>query len=166
MTPLLRTVVDLLKLRLEADDQRRRHRQSCTSRPLPNEIRENEGGGEESEGYEKSADGARVTTAVFRDSNIREDNLASQKQDVGVSRPQELNSGASQGGAVEGVDEPEGAPERAPEESTFLLAFARRNVSIERVLREAEGLGLRWRIPSDFEPSSASENIYLMCLDR
>ncbi|CAN0283352.1 unnamed protein product [Ectocarpus fasciculatus] len=52
----------------------------------------------------------------------------------------------------------------APVESTFLLAFARRNISIERVLEEAESLGLAWRVPDDFEPASASENIYLMSL--
>lgn len=52
----------------------------------------------------------------------------------------------------------------APTESTFLLAFARRNISIERVLGEAESLGLAWRVPDDFEPASASENIYLMSL--
>lgn len=49
---------------------------------------------------------------------------------------------------------------------TFLLAFARRNVSIDRVLQEAEGLGLRWAVPDDFVPTSASENVYLMCLDN
>ncbi|CAM9523577.1 unnamed protein product [Scytosiphon promiscuus] len=51
-----------------------------------------------------------------------------------------------------------------PAVSTFLLAFARRNISIERVLEEAESLGLAWRLPDDFEPASASENVYLMTL--
>lgn len=51
-----------------------------------------------------------------------------------------------------------------PTVPTFLLAFARRNVSIERVLREAESLGLQWRLPDDFEPTSSSENVYLMHL--
>ncbi|CAN0383912.1 unnamed protein product [Pylaiella littoralis] len=51
-----------------------------------------------------------------------------------------------------------------PARSTFLLAFARRNISIERVLEEAESLGLSWTVPEDFEPASASENVYLMSL--
>lgn len=51
-----------------------------------------------------------------------------------------------------------------PAVSTFLLAFARRNISIERVLDEAESLGLAWRLPDDFEPASVSENVYLMTL--
>lgn len=51
-----------------------------------------------------------------------------------------------------------------PSSSTFVLAFARRHVSIDRVLAEAEELGLRWKIPEDFSPSSTSENIYFMWL--
>ncbi len=46
----------------------------------------------------------------------------------------------------------------------FLLAFARRNISIDRVLREAEDLGLAWWVPDDFEPETTSENVYLMSL--
>ena len=53
----------------------------------------------------------------------------------------------------------------SPSVPTFLLAFARRNVSIDRVLQEAENLGLRWVVPEDFVPSSALENVYLMSLD-
>lgn len=56
------------------------------------------------------------------------------------------------------------ASARCPTEATFLLGFARRNVSIDRVLEEAKSLGLRWRIPSDFEPTCATENIYIMSL--
>ncbi|CAM9688345.1 unnamed protein product [Laminaria digitata] len=55
-------------------------------------------------------------------------------------------------------------PPPPPSVSTFLLAFARRNISIDRVLDEADGLGLRWRVPENFTPTSSSENIYLMCL--
>lgn len=51
-----------------------------------------------------------------------------------------------------------------PSSSTFVLAFARRHVSIDRVLAEAEELGLRWKVPEDFSPTSSSENIYLMWL--
>lgn len=83
------------------------------------------------------------------------------------------NAGHEDVGAVDGASglssvppTPGGCSPAPPAESTFLLAFARRNVSIERVLREAEGLGLRWRVPENFEPTSSSENIYLMCLDR
>lgn len=57
-----------------------------------------------------------------------------------------------------------GLCEAPPSNSCFLLAFAKRHVSIDRVLTEAEGLGLKWKIPKDFTPTSTSENIYLMWL--
>lgn len=54
----------------------------------------------------------------------------------------------------------------SPTEAMFLLSFARRNVSIDRVLKEAETLGLKWWVPDDFQPVCTSENVYMMSLDR
>lgn len=124
MTPLLLTVVDILKLRQNAGDKPRRGR-------LP------------------------VAQQATREAGA---NGNAGHEDVGAV--------VGAGGLSSVPPSPRCCSPATPAESTFLLAFARRNVSIERVLREAEGLGLRWRVPENFEPTSSSENIYLMCLDR
>ncbi|CAM9674853.1 unnamed protein product [Chrysoparadoxa australica] len=50
------------------------------------------------------------------------------------------------------------------EGSIFLLAFARRNVSIDQVLEEASRRGLIWKEVDDFQPTHSTELIYQMSL--
>lgn len=109
MTPLLETVVDILKLR------------------------------------KKTADGSKLAE------DRREEHGEKYGDTSGMSRKNDGAGGAVSSACREG-------------EATFVLGFARRNVSIDRVLGEAERLGLVWWIPSDFVPSCQSENIYLMRL--
>lgn len=130
VSPLLHTVVDILRLRQENKGRRDREsgRRSSTSDEACNER--------------------------------------SQPHDIPAAadsppEKEEEDKVQCQGGEVLAPLPEQGGPGNR---STFLLAFARRNVSIERVLREAESLGLAWRVPDDFEPATASENIYLMSL--
>ncbi|CAM9972697.1 unnamed protein product [Ectocarpus sp. 8 AP-2014] len=128
VSPLLRTVVDILRLRAgERSDSK--HPDHCPS-PSP-------------------------AAAAPKDETEEQD--PPQPESSGPAPSSSLRFQASAPPAP-----PSLSP--APTESTFLLAFARRNISIERVLGEAESLGLAWRVPDDFEPASASENIYLMSL--
>ncbi|CAN0278706.1 unnamed protein product, partial [Ectocarpus sp. 4 AP-2014] len=128
VSPLLRTVVDILRLRAgERSDSK--HPDHCPS-PL-------------------------ATAAVPKDETEEQD--PPQPESSGPAPSSCLRCQASAPPVL-----PSLSP--APTESTFLLAFARRNISIERVLGEAESLGLAWRVPDDFEPATASENIYLMSL--
>ncbi|CBN76104.1 conserved unknown protein [Ectocarpus siliculosus] len=128
VSPLLRTVVDILRLRAgERSDSK--HPDHCPS-PSP---------------------------AAAAPKNENEEQDPPQPESPGPAPSSCLRRQASSPSAPPCLSP-------APTESTFLLAFARRNISIERVLGEAESLGLAWRVPDDFEPASASENIYLMSL--
>ncbi|CAM9435145.1 unnamed protein product [Ectocarpus sp. 13 AM-2016] len=128
VSPLLRTVVDILRLRAgERSDSK--HPNHCPS-PSP-------------------------AAAVPKGETEEQD--APQLESSGPASSSCLRCQASAPPAPSSLSP-------APTESTFLLAFARRNISIERVLGEAESLGLAWRVPDDFEPASVSENIYLMSL--
>jgi len=49
-------------------------------------------------------------------------------------------------------------------EPVFVLAFARRNVSIDSVLTEAENIGLTWKVAENFVPQNALESIYFISL--
>lgn len=131
MTPLLHTVVDILRLR--QTEQHERDRESGHSPSSDEACHEGTHHHHVLAAAEAPAEGENQDHQQRRE----------QEEEVFPSRPE-------QGG--------QGSP------SMFLLAFARRNVSIERVLREAESLGLAWTVPDDFEPATASENIYLMSL--
>lgn len=47
-------------------------------------------------------------------------------------------------------------------DAVFLLSFARRNVSIERVLEAATAAGLAWEADAGFECSAKGEHVYVM----
>lgn len=46
--------------------------------------------------------------------------------------------------------------------AVFLLSFARRNVSVERVLEAAAAAGLEWEADAGFECSAKGEHVYRM----
>jgi predicted nicotinamide N-methyase len=50
----------------------------------------------------------------------------------------------------------------APVEALFILSFARRNVSITRVLDAASSMGLDCRVDEGFSCSSPGEHVYLI----
>lgn len=51
---------------------------------------------------------------------------------------------------------------RGDPEAVFLLSFARRNVSIDRVLMAATAAGLEWEADATFECSAKGEHVYRM----
>lgn len=143
MIPLLRTVVDILRLRHDPGAALRQKQVNADSKKIEQEAQTDQES--RSVPFRESGDGRGVGDLV-----------------------EELAADGTQTG--EGVGDVS-SPRRCsasglPSVPTFLLSFARRNVSIDRVLQEAEGLGLWWTVPDDFVPISASENVYLMCLDN
>eukprot|EP00752_Nemacystus_decipiens_P012745 g11286.t1 len=113
VSPLLHTVVDILRLR--QTEKKERDRES--GRPPSS----GEACGEHGHHHPSPAAADVPAEEGHRDQQRRE-------REVLPPRPEPGGQGSA---------------------STFLLAFARRNVSIERVLREAETLGLEWTAEED-----------------
>lgn len=143
MVPLLRTVVDILRLRHDPGALRRKQVDVDSKQ----EEQDTQTDQELSVPFRESGDGRGVDDLV---GELAADGAQTGEGVGDVSSPRRCSAS----GLPWSISVP-----------TFLLAFARRNVSIDRVLQEAERLGLWWAVPDDFVPTSASENVYLMCLD-